>query len=78
MCESDFSSSNQILWLDVVLCCAVAKVKSASDYVKDANTDIEHAIESSKKIRKRQCCMIIIVLIIIALIVIVLFASGIV
>eukprot|EP00903_Cladosiphon_okamuranus_P017901 g16472.t2 len=46
------------------------QVKSASDYVKDANTDIEHAIESSKKIRKRQCCMIIIVLIIIAIIVI--------
>ncbi|CAN0545513.1 unnamed protein product, partial [Ectocarpus sp. 8 AP-2014] len=28
------------------------QVKSASDYVKDANTDIAHAIDSSKKIRK--------------------------
>eukprot|EP00752_Nemacystus_decipiens_P006007 g5425.t1 len=53
------------------------QVKSASDYVKDANTDIEHAIESSKKIRKRQCCMIIIVLIIIAIIVFaVMFMAG--
>ncbi|CAM9394489.1 unnamed protein product, partial [Hapterophycus canaliculatus] len=52
------------------------QVKSASDYVKDANTDIEHAIESSKKIRKRQCCVIIIVLVVIAAFVIVLLLSG--
>ncbi|CAM9730677.1 unnamed protein product [Scytosiphon promiscuus] len=52
------------------------QVKSASDYVKDANTDIEHAIESSKKIRKRQCCVIIIVLLVIAAFVILLLATG--
>ncbi|CAN0105837.1 unnamed protein product [Pylaiella littoralis] len=44
------------------------QVKSAADYVKDANTDIEHAIDSSKKIRKRQCCLIIIVLVVIGVI----------
>ncbi|CBJ27339.1 Soluble NSF Attachment Protein (SNAP) Receptor (SNARE) [Ectocarpus siliculosus] len=52
------------------------QVKSASDYVKDANTDIAHAIDSSKKIRKRQCCMIIIVLVIIAIIVLVIYVMG--
>jgi t-SNARE complex subunit (syntaxin) len=29
-------------------------VKSAADYVEDANVDVYHAIESSKKIRKKQ------------------------
>ncbi len=29
-------------------------VKSAADYVEDANVDVFHAIESSKKIRKKQ------------------------
>ncbi|CAM9296668.1 unnamed protein product [Ectocarpus sp. 12 AP-2014] len=52
------------------------QVKSASDYVKDANTDIAHAIDSSKKIRKRQCCIIIIVLIIIAIIVLVVYVMS--
>ncbi|CAM9329069.1 unnamed protein product [Ascophyllum nodosum] len=52
------------------------QVKSASDYVQDANTDLQHAVETSKTIRKRQCCMLVIVLIIIAIIVIFLFVSG--
>ena len=63
-----------MVWLDATgPFSTFLKVKSASDYVKDANTDIEHAIDSSKKIRKKQCCMIIIVLIIIAIIVIAVF-----
>ncbi|CAM9503306.1 unnamed protein product [Discosporangium mesarthrocarpum] len=52
------------------------QVKSAGDYVRDANADIENAITSSKKIRKRQCCMIVIVLIIIAIIIFVVILMG--
>lgn len=55
--------------------CAL-QVKSAADYVRDANEDITHAISSQKKVRKRQCCMIILVLIIIAIIVIVVVVLG--
>lgn len=29
-------------------------VKSAADYVEDANVDVHHAIEYSKKVRKKQ------------------------
>jgi len=39
-------------------------VKSAADYVEDANVDVFHAIESSKKIRKKQCLIIIIVIVV--------------
>jgi t-SNARE complex subunit (syntaxin) len=37
-------------------------VKGAADYVEDANVEVFHAIEYSKKIRKKQCCIIIIVI----------------
>lgn len=50
-----------------VLC----QVKSAADYVRDANTDIETAITSAKSIRKRQCCLLVIVLVVLAVIAIV-------
>lgn len=39
-------------------------VKSAADYVEEANVDVYHAIESSKSIRKKQCCVILIAIII--------------
>lgn len=39
-------------------------VKSAADYVEDANVDVYHAIEYSKKIRKKQCLIIIIVIVV--------------
>merc|ERR1739844_566179 len=38
-------------------------VRSAADYVDDANVDVYHAIESSKKVRKKQCMIIIIVIV---------------
>lgn len=47
------------------------QVKSAADYVRDANTDIETAITSAKSIRKRQCCLLVIVLVVLAIIAIV-------
>lgn len=49
-------------------------VKSAADYVEDANENVYHAIEYSKSIRKKQCCIIIIVII---LVLIILFSLGI-
>ncbi len=30
------------------------QVKSAADYIEDANVDVHHAIEYQKKIRKKQ------------------------
>eukprot|EP00558_Chaetoceros_sp_UNC1202_P007753 CAMPEP_0197242056 /NCGR_PEP_ID=MMETSP1429-20130617/7911_1 /TAXON_ID=49237 /ORGANISM="Chaetoceros sp., Strain UNC1202" /LENGTH=232 /DNA_ID=CAMNT_0042701999 /DNA_START=9 /DNA_END=707 /DNA_ORIENTATION=+ len=39
-------------------------VKSAADYVDDANVQVHQAIEYSKKIRKKQCCIIVIVIIV--------------
>lgn len=60
----------------VFVCFVFEQVKSAADYVRDANTDIEHAIQSSKSIRKRQCCMIIIVLIIIGIIGLVVYMTA--
>lgn len=39
-------------------------VKSAADYVEDANVDVHHAIESSKSIRKKQCMIIVIVIVV--------------
>lgn len=49
-------------------------VKSAADYVEDANVDVFHAIESSKKVRKKQCLIIVIVIVVV---VILLFSIGI-
>jgi len=39
-------------------------VKSAADYVEDANVDVYHAIEYSKKVRKKQCMIIVIVIVV--------------
>lgn len=49
-------------------------VRSAKDYVEDANVDVYNAIEISKKVRKKQCCIIVLVIIITL---VVLFAMGI-
>ena len=50
------------------------QVRSAADYVEDANVDVYEAIEYQKKIRKKQCW---IMLIVVVLIIIVLFSTGI-
>jgi len=50
------------------------QVRSAADYVEDANVDVYEAIEYQKKIRKKQCWILLIVVI---LIIIVLFATRI-
>jgi len=50
------------------------QVRSAADYVEDANVDVYEAIEYQKKIRKKQCW---IVLIVVVVGIIVLFATGI-
>ncbi|CAM9598375.1 unnamed protein product, partial [Phaeothamnion confervicola] len=47
------------------------QVKSAADYVREGNVEIEHAITSAKSIRKRQCCIIGIILTVIAVIIII-------
>lgn len=49
------------------------QVKSAADYIEDANVDVHEAIEYQKKIRKKQCWIILIVIV---LLIIVLFATG--
>lgn len=43
------------------------QVKSAAEYVEDANVDMEYAIDYQKTIRKRQCCIIVIVLVILGI-----------
>jgi t-SNARE complex subunit (syntaxin) len=48
-------------------------VKSAADYVEDANVNVYQAIEYSKSIRKKQCCIIMMVVIITLII---LFSIG--
>jgi t-SNARE complex subunit (syntaxin) len=48
-------------------------VKSAADYVEDANVDVHHAIEYSKKVRKKQCLIIVIVIVVT---IILLFSLG--
>ncbi|KAL7540050.1 hypothetical protein ACHAXR_009823 [Thalassiosira sp. AJA248-18] len=50
------------------------QVRSAADYVEDANVDVYEAIEYQKKIRKKQCWILLIVVV---LIIIVLFSTGI-
>mmetsp|Transcript_36627 Transcript_36627/g.76854 ORF Transcript_36627/g.76854 Transcript_36627/m.76854 type:complete len:332 (-) Transcript_36627:184-1179(-) len=50
------------------------QVRSAADYVEDANVDVYEAIEYQKKIRKKQCWILLIVVV---LVVILLFAMGI-
>uniref|UniRef100_A0A7S3Q439 t-SNARE coiled-coil homology domain-containing protein n=1 Tax=Chaetoceros debilis TaxID=122233 RepID=A0A7S3Q439_9STRA len=40
-------------------------VKSAADYVEEANESVFHAITYSKSIRKKQCCIIVIVIILV-------------
>eukprot|EP00568_Trieres_chinensis_P008273 CAMPEP_0183312636 /NCGR_PEP_ID=MMETSP0160_2-20130417/42430_1 /TAXON_ID=2839 ORGANISM="Odontella Sinensis, Strain Grunow 1884" /NCGR_SAMPLE_ID=MMETSP0160_2 /ASSEMBLY_ACC=CAM_ASM_000250 /LENGTH=326 /DNA_ID=CAMNT_0025477529 /DNA_START=85 /DNA_END=1065 /DNA_ORIENTATION=+ len=50
------------------------QVKSAADYIEDANVEVHEAIEYSKKIRKKQCCIILIVIVVL---IIILFAVGI-
>ena len=50
------------------------QVRSAADYVEDANVDVYEAIEYQKKIRKKQCW---IMLIVVVLIIIVLLSTGI-
>ncbi|KAL3780550.1 hypothetical protein HJC23_001910 [Cyclotella cryptica] len=47
------------------------QVRSAADYVEDANVDLHGAIEYQKKIRKKQCWIILIVVV---LIIVLLFA----
>ena len=50
------------------------QVKTAADYVEDANEDVYEAIEYQKKIRKKQCWIILIVVV---LVIIILFSTGI-
>lgn len=50
------------------------QVRSAADYVEDANVDVYEAIEYQKKIRKKQCWIILIVVV---LLIIILFATRI-
>lgn len=50
------------------------QVRSAADYVEDANVDVYEAIEYQKKIRKKQCWIMLIVVVVI---IILLFATGI-
>ena len=50
------------------------QVRSAADYVEDANVDVYEAIEYQKKIRKKQCWILLIVVV---LIIIILFSTGI-
>jgi len=50
------------------------QVKTAADYVEDANVDVHEAIEYQKKIRKKQCWIILIVVV---LLIIILFSTGI-
>mmetsp|Transcript_261 Transcript_261/g.432 ORF Transcript_261/g.432 Transcript_261/m.432 type:complete len:364 (-) Transcript_261:178-1269(-) len=50
------------------------QVKTAADYVEDANVDVYEAIEYQKKIRKKQCWIILIVVV---LVIIILFSTGI-
>ncbi|KAL9185249.1 hypothetical protein ACHAXT_003026 [Thalassiosira profunda] len=50
------------------------QVRSAADYVEDANVDVYEAIEYQKKIRKKQCWILLIVVV---LVIIVLFSTGI-
>ena len=50
------------------------QVRSAADYVEEANIQVYEAIEYQKKIRKKQCWIILVVVI---LIIIVLFSTGI-
>lgn len=50
------------------------QVKSAADYIEDANVDVHEAIEYQKKIRKKQCFIILIVIVVL---IIVLFSTGI-
>eukprot|EP00604_Paraphysomonas_vestita_P001815 CAMPEP_0174821644 /NCGR_PEP_ID=MMETSP1107-20130205/9151_1 /TAXON_ID=36770 /ORGANISM="Paraphysomonas vestita, Strain GFlagA" /LENGTH=289 /DNA_ID=CAMNT_0016038911 /DNA_START=21 /DNA_END=887 /DNA_ORIENTATION=+ len=41
------------------------QVKSASDFIEEANADMRQAVESAKELRKRQCCLLIILLVVI-------------
>jgi t-SNARE complex subunit (syntaxin) len=50
------------------------QVRTAADYVEDANVDVYEAIEYQKKIRKKQCWIILIVVV---LVIIILFSTGI-
>jgi t-SNARE complex subunit (syntaxin) len=43
------------------------QVRSAADYIEDANVDVYEAIQSQKKIRKKQCWIILIVVILIVI-----------
>ena len=45
------------------------QVKSASDFIEEANTEMVEAIEIQKSIRKKQCCIVITVLVVIGIIV---------
>lgn len=44
------------------------QVKSAADYVEDANVQVFESIQYQKKIRKKQCCITIIVLVVVLII----------
>mmetsp|Transcript_92 Transcript_92/g.224 ORF Transcript_92/g.224 Transcript_92/m.224 type:complete len:313 (-) Transcript_92:127-1065(-) len=50
------------------------QVRSAADYIEDANVDVYEAIEYQKKIRKKQCWIMLIVVI---AIIVILFSAGI-
>lgn len=45
------------------------QVKSASDFIEEANVEMTEAIEIQKSIRKKQCCILITVLVVIGIIV---------
>ena len=49
------------------------QVKSATDYIDEANTNIHQAIEYQKQIRGKQCCLLMILLIVIGIIIGVIF-----
>ena len=49
------------------------QVRSAADYVEDANVDVYQAIEYQKKIRKKQCWILLIVVV---AIIVILFSTG--
>lgn len=50
------------------------QVKNATDYIDDANANMNQAIEYQKQIRGKQCCLFVIFLIVVGAIVGIVFA----
>jgi t-SNARE complex subunit (syntaxin) len=50
-------------WLDQI----EYQVRTAADYIEDANVDVYEAINYQKKIRKKQCWIILIVVVLIVI-----------